>query len=234
MEGWQLGLIVVVVVGVAVIVAGALRDRRLNERRRREMLAPPERSIPRFSPDAPTPRYLSELQARRPPADAAATDLSDAERDALRTAIEQPGTLTLEVGCVPPDLITDRATGWTVLRRPNVLVSAAPISTVRELLGILENQIPTGRPIVVVAPSIGREVIQTFEVNHIQRVMTIVPIIAAEEETRTRIAQATGATTMSQTDLRSGFHTPGLLGSCAIWVSSRRSSHLLFDETPSG
>ena len=70
MEGWQLGLIAVLVIGVAAIVFGAVRDRRINERRRREMLAPPERSIPKFSPDAPTPNYLSELQARRPPPDA--------------------------------------------------------------------------------------------------------------------------------------------------------------------
>lgn len=230
MEGWQIGLIAVVVIGLAAIVLGAVRDRRLNERRRRDMLAPPERSIPRFAPDSPTPRYLSELQARRRPPDAVPTDLSDGDRDRLRAAIQQQDTLTVDVGCVPPELITDEVTGWTVLHRPDVLVSAAPITTVRELLGILEHQIPTGRPLVVVAPSISRELIATFEVNHLQRVITIVPISAADEEVRTMIAEATGATTMSHPDLQSGFHAPGLLGSCATWVSTRRSSHLMFDD----
>ena len=69
----------VIVIGLAAIVFGAFRDRRINERRRREMLAPPQRSIPKFSPDAPTPNYLSELQARRPPPDARPTELSPTE-----------------------------------------------------------------------------------------------------------------------------------------------------------
>lgn len=232
MEGWQIGLIAVVVVGVAVIMLGAVRDRRLNERRRQEMLAPPERSIPRFAPDAPAPRYLSELQARRPPDATAAPELSEAARDELRAAIEQPSTVTVNVGCAAPAMITDRITGWTVLPRPDVLVSAAPITSIRELLGILENQIPTGRPLVVVAPSIAPELIATFEVNHIQRVTTIVPIVAAEVSARTTIATATGATTMSQGDLQSGFHAPGLLGTCATWISTRSSSHLLREDLP--
>ena len=227
MEGWQVGLIAVIVVGLAAIVFGAVRDRRLNERRRREMLAPPAREIPRFSPDAPPPAYLSELQARRPPADAQPTELTDEERADLRRAIEQPGVTTVEVGYASTDLISDPTTGWSVLRRPDVLVSAGPIAMVRELLGILENQVPTGRPLVVVAPAIGQELIATFEVNHIQQVITILPVVAADPATLARIAVATGATAMSQTDLRSGFNVPGLLGSCGTWISSPSRSYLL-------
>jgi hypothetical protein len=226
-EGWQVGLIAVVVVGLGVIVFGAVRDRRLNERRRREMLAPPERSIPRFAPDAPTPAYLSELQARRPPSEARGADLTEIERTALQEALAQPDVTTVEAGCPSDDLVTDQVTGWSVLRRPDVLVSTAPISVVRELLGILENQVPTGHPLVVVAPSIGQELISTFEVNHIQRVITILPIISPDEATSTRIAAATGATPLSHSDLQSGYNPPTLLGSCATWVATRTRSHLL-------
>jgi hypothetical protein len=228
-EGWQIGLIIVVVLGLAAIVFGAVRDRRLNERRRREMLAPPQRSIPKFSPDSPTPDYLSELQARRPPPGSDATALTDEARRQLREAIAQPDAITVDVGCASTDLITDPETGWSVLRRPSVLVSSAPISVVRELLGILEKQVPTGRPLVVVAPAIGQELISTFEVNHIQQVITILPIVATEEATRIRIAEVTGATQLSHGDLQSGFNVPGLLGSCSTWISTRRRSHLLRD-----
>lgn len=229
MDGWQIGLIVVIVLGLAAIVFGAVRDRRLNQRRQREMLAPPQRSIPRFSPDSPTPNYLSELQARRPPPGAHATALTDDARRRLREDIAESDAITVDVGYASADLVTDPETGWSVLRTPSVLVSSAPISVVRELLGILESQVPTGRPLVVVAPSIGQELIGTFEVNHIQQIITILPIVAAEDATRTRIAESTGATPLSHSDLQSGVNLPGLLGSCSTWISTPSRSHLLHD-----
>ena len=80
-----LGLIAIIVLGLAAIVFGAIRDRRLNERRRREMLAPPQRDIPRFSPDTPQPAYLSELQAHRPPADATPRPVRRSSGDSVPT-----------------------------------------------------------------------------------------------------------------------------------------------------
>lgn len=222
-----MGLIAIIVLGLAAIVFGAIRDRRLNERRRREMLAPPQRDIPRFSPDTPQPAYLSELQARRPPADATPTDLTTDERAELQRAIEQPDVTTVEVGYASSDLVTDPKTGWSVLRRPDVLVSDAPILALRELLGILDRQVPTGRPLVIVAPAIGQELVTTFEVNHIQQMITILPVIVPDSAALTRIAEATGATVMSQVDLRSGFNVAGLLGSCATWISTPDRTYLL-------
>lgn len=227
MEGWQLGLIAVIVVGLAVIVAGAVRDRRITERRRREILAPPERTIPRFSPDAPTPRYLSELQARRPPADAQPTDLSPAERDELRTALSAGGVTTIPSGYASAELVTDPTTGWAVLRDPNVLVTDAAITTIRELLGVLERQLPTGRGLVIVAPAVAEELVATFVVNHLQRVITILPVIVPEESHRRRVLEATGGQPASHTDLQSGYVPPGLLGRCSTWISDTRESHLL-------
>ncbi|HKN43267.1 MAG TPA: hypothetical protein VJW23_05040, partial [Propionibacteriaceae bacterium] len=83
MDPWSIGLIALIVVGLAAIIFGALWDRRRNKRRAAEMLAPPARSIPRFKPDAPAPHYLSDLQARRKPDDAKASDLTQAEREAI-------------------------------------------------------------------------------------------------------------------------------------------------------
>ncbi len=227
MEGWQLGLVAVIVLGLAAIVFGAVRDRRLNERRRREMLAPPERSIPKFSPEAPTPSYLSELQARRPPPDATPTDLSTADRDELRAAMGSPDTTVIDRGYATADLVTDPTTGWSVLRQPSVLVAETGITTLREILGVLEDQMPTGRGLVVVAPAIGDELLSTFAVNHIRQVITILPVIVTDESVRRQIATTTGAQLMSHTDLQSGYLVPGLLGTCDTWVSSARQSHIL-------
>ncbi|HEY5846807.1 MAG TPA: hypothetical protein VIT42_08475 [Microlunatus sp.] len=222
-----MGLIAVLAIGLVAIVFGAVRDRRINERRRREMLAPPERSIPKFSPDAPTPSYLSELQARRPPADARPTGLSPAERDELRAAMEAPETTVIDRGYATEDLVTDPATGWSVLHQPSVLVAEAEIATVRELLGVLENQLPTGRPLVVVAPALSAELLSTFAVNHIRQVITVLPVVVTEEAIRHRIATTTGAQLMSHTDLQSGYLAPGGLGTCTTWVSTARQSYLL-------
>ena len=83
-------------------------------------------------------------------------------------------------GYASDDLVTDRETAWSVLHRPNVLVAEDGIATVRELLGVLESQLPTGRPLVVVAPAIGQELLATFAVNHIQQVITVLPVIVAD------------------------------------------------------
>ena len=229
-EGWQVGLIAVLIIGIAVIAFGALRDRRTNARRAREMLAPPQRDIPRFAPDSPTPNYLSELQARRPPSDAQSTELSADTRAELQDAIRQPGVTTIDVGYASTDLVTDPPTGWSVLRRPDILVSNDEVRTVRELLGVLERQVPTNRPLVVVAPQIGQELISTFEVNHIRQVLTVLPVIAVEPASRAAVAEATGATPISRTDLQSGYVTaPHLLGSCGTWIATPTRSYLLSD-----
>lgn len=234
MEGWQIGLIAVLVVGVAVIVFGALKDRRTNERRVREMLAPPERDIPRFAPDSPTPHYLSELQARRPPNSAESTALAPEERAELQAAIDSPGVTTIRAGYASRDLITDQPTGWSVLQRPAVLVSTEPISAIRELLGVLERQLPTSRPLVIAAPAISQELIRTFEVNHIQQLLTVLPVVIPDDPGALRqIAEITGATPMSRTDLQAGYVPPHALGSCATWIAAPDRSYLLPDATHS-
>ena len=55
MEPWIIGLIALVVVGLGVIVFGALHDRARNRRRAAEMLAPPPRTIPQFKARRPRP-----------------------------------------------------------------------------------------------------------------------------------------------------------------------------------
>ena len=107
-----------------------------------------------------------------------------------------------------------------MLHRPSVLVADAGIATVRELLGVLENQMPTGRPLVVVAPAIGDELLATFEVNHIRQVITILPVIVADDADRRRIADHDRSPADEPPDLQSGYLVPGLLGCCATWVSS--------------
>ncbi|GAA3612783.1 hypothetical protein [Microlunatus ginsengisoli] len=226
MDPWTVGIVVVIAVGVVVIVLGALSDRRKNRRAAREMLSPPDRPIPRFAPETPAPHYLSELQARRRPGGARTTELSAADRDELARRLRDPDTVSLPAGMVSPDFITDRTAGWAVLDRPYVLVCAEPITTVRELITPLEKVLPTGRPVVVVAPGLAGDVRSTLEVNAIQQTMSVLAVEAAGD-VLTRIAGLVDTTPIPRADLQSSWVGLDRLGGCDRWVSTATTSYLL-------
>jgi hypothetical protein len=216
-EPWVVGLVALLVVGVAVIVYGALADRAKNRRRAAAMLAPPQRSIPHLPADAAPPRYLSELQARRPPAGPPPTG-SAAPAAVLEAATKVPA------GYASRDFVT--ADGQAVLDDPVVLVCADPVATVRELLPVLEQVLQAGRPLALVAPELAPEVIGTLEVNVIQRKFALVAVVA-DEPVRTTIARVTGAEPVDRADRQSGYLTPERLGHVARWVSTRDATYLV-------
>jgi hypothetical protein len=226
-DAWTLGLVVLVVVGLGVIVFGALWDRARNRRRAEEMLAPPERVIPHFRPDTPAPQYLSELQARRAPATAAAPALSTGERAELGRRLEDGGSVTIGTGYASSDFVTDPTSGWAVLDEPVVLVCADPVASIRELLGVLERMVLSQTPLVVVAPDLAPEVIATLEVNRIQRRLALVVVVAPDDGERAVVARACGATPTDRSDRQAGYLPPSVLGRCARWVSTVRTSHVL-------
>lgn len=228
MGSWIFGVLAVLVVGVAVVAFGALRDRALNQRRADEVLAPPRREIPGFEPDTPAPQYLSELQARRRPEDES-PGLGRAAREALKLQLKDGATLSIKVGFASADFITDTATGWAVLEEPHVLVTADPIDSLREILPVLENLTLTGSGIVIVAPRIATEVRQTLEVNVIQRRLLAVAV-EADSELQPSILEAVGGNDVSKTDLRAGYVPPEHLGQCRWWVSSAKQSWIVLPD----
>ena len=122
--------------------------------------------------------------------------------------------------------VTDRVAGWAVLDAPYVLVCADPVSTIRELIGVLEKIMPTGRPVVVVAPALSSEVRRTLEVNAIQGTVGLIAV-EADDADRSRLAELSGARPVPRDDLQSGYLALDRLGSCDRWVSTGHSSHLL-------
>jgi hypothetical protein len=226
MDPWSIGLIVLIVVGLAAIIFGALWDRRINQRRAAEMLGPPRRTIPHFSPDAPAPHYLSDLQARRRSDNAEPTDLSDAERQSVGRQLVDPSTVTIGAGYASRNFITDSSSGWAVLDRPAVLVCGDPIETFRELLGTLEKLILSRTPLIVVAPAIAPDVLATLEVNAIQQTMRLLAVIC-DEACLSTIATACHAMIIDRSDRQSGYLRPDQLGHCERWISTGTSSHLV-------
>jgi len=220
MQNWVVGIVVVCVLGVAVIAYGYFHDRALNRRREAEMLNPPDRPVPGFEQGSALPSYVSELQARRPPAGRASP--SSADRTMITMAVD--GVAPLALGYASKDFVTDTDKGWAVLTDPLVLVCAEPVAAIRELLPIIElaRRLDTG--MVIVAPNISDEVLHTLEVNQIQHKLTVLVVTAPQMETLFTIAQQTRAAMIDRSDLQSGYLPPDRVGRCAVWVSSTKQT----------
>ena len=226
MDLWQVGLIVVIVVGFGLVVFGAVWDRARNQRRAREMLSPPPRTIPQFRPDAPAPHYLSDLQARRRPTGAEAKALTVEERERVNRQIADAQTVTIPTGYASGDFVTDPTLGWAVLDHPSVLVCADPVDSIRELLPVLERLMMTGTPLVVAAPNLAPEVRSTLEVNAIQQTMRLLAV-TPDTAALASLAAACGADPVDRSDRQAGYFPPERLGRCERWVSTAKASHVI-------
>jgi hypothetical protein len=232
-DPWTVGIIAVLVIGVAVILLGALADRRKNKRAAAEMLSPPDRAIPHFAPETPAPSYLSELQARRAPTTGRTLGLSPTQREEISRRFDAPSTVSVGVGMASLDFVTDKSATWAVLDDPYVLACAEPVATVREILTVLEKVLPTGHPLVVVAPALLGEVRTTLEVNAIQQTMALLGVLA-EGDDLARIVGATSATPIPRTDLLASYVSLDRLGRCQRWVSTPTTSYVLRGDAPPG
>ena len=226
MEPWIIGLIALVAVGLGVIVYGALHDRARNRRRAAEMLSPPSRTIPHFKADAPAPHYVSELQARRVPPGAEPSDLTASQRAVITTQLSDPATITIRAGYASKDFATDRSSGWAVLESPRVLVCADPVTSMRELLTVLEKLIISRTPVALIAPGMADEVRTTLEVNKIRQLIQVVAVTAPDADLRT-IAAATDARLIDRADRQAGYLDLDRLGRCARWISTPTASHIV-------
>ena len=226
MDPWNIGLVAVIVIGLGLIIFGALTDRYRNKRRATAMLAPPDRPIPRFHPDAPAPHYLSDLQARRAPEDAEQTELTQPERDAIGGQLKQPETVTIKAGYASPAFVTDQTSSWAVLENPSVLVCSDAVESFRELLGVLEKLILAKTPLVVVAPAVGPDVLATLEVNKIRQTMRVL-VVTPDEAGLYTVAKTCQATAVDRRDRQAGDVPEDRLGGCERWVSTAKASYLI-------
>ncbi len=227
MEPWIIGLIAVCVIGVAVILYGALHDRKKNQRRAEEMLAPPKRDIPQFHPDSPAPHYLSELQARRRSEDQVTTTLSRDDREEIKAQLVSEEATRLSVGFLSADFITDQSTQWAQLERPRVLICAEPVTSMREILPVLEKLAVSQTGLVLAGPAFSDEVRHTLEINAIQRTMALLAIAVDDPALLTTISGVVGATVLSRGDLQANYVRPTDLGRCRRWVSSAKESWII-------
>ena len=226
MDPWNIGLVAVIVIGLGLIIFGALTDRYRNKRRATAMLAPPDRPIPRFHPDAPAPHYLSDLQARRAPEDAERTELTQPERELIASELNDQETVTIKAGYASPAFVTDLTSSWAVLEGPAVLVCADAIESFRELLTVLEKLILAKTPLVVVAPAIAPDVLATLEVNKIRQTLRVL-VVTPDEAGLDAVAKTCQAAAVDRRDRQAGDVSEDRLGGCERWVSTAKASYLI-------
>jgi len=224
MELAWVGVVAVVVIGVAVVVYGWLSDRTANRHRAAQVSEPPDRVIPGRPDDAAEPSYELEpdlLSERRYP-----NALDETERDHLAAQLDQAPALPH--GWADQAFVTDPDTSWSVLNSPLVLVTAEPVTTMRELLPVLDKARNQNTALLIAAPRFVDEVIATLAVNAATQhlpvcAITIEPHAAAE------LAKHTGTYPVPRADLQAGYLPPSSLGHCDRFVAAPKRCWVLTD-----
>lgn len=209
---------IVAVVVLAVIVFGAVTDRRRNRREAEQLAAPPEREIPKFVPERQAPHYLTDLEARRT---ATPRALSPADRERFTAA--QRDSTTIGIGYASAAFVTDTDTGWAALADVRVLLCGEPIGQMRELIGPVEESLASPHPLVIVAPDFDEEVVRTLEVNFLQGLVDVL-LVRADGDAAADVAATTGATTVELLDLRTGYLPEDVRGRAKTWISSEKET----------
>lgn len=223
MATWQVGLVIMIAVGVAVILFGALWDRERAKRDADRLSRPPDRPIPGYAGTSP-PAYVTDAQ----PKDAPSLALTDTRR--MELAAQLAATPPIAAGMATPEFVSDSLSGWAVLDDPAVLVCAEPVATMHELLQPLGRLITTGRGIVIVTPSLAAEVQATLVMNHNHRTGRLLAVVAASASLSDAAYQC-GATPLTHADLQAGWIPADALGSAHTWVSDLTHSWIIPAET---
>jgi len=212
--------IAVLVIGVAVVLYGALRDRTRRRQAEAMLGAPPDTQIPGFTPKR-APAYLVGPHAHERP-----TPLPELPEE---PAARRDGT-RIPYGFASPEFAT-HVGPVAVLDDPRVLVCSDPVASVVEVLHALARHATDGRTAVLVAPEVPEQVCTTLQVNVVQGKLAILVVPVADESARAELASLVGATPVDVFDLHAGYVPAEHLGHAGQWVSDARASWVLQPQT---
>jgi chaperonin GroEL len=100
------------------------------------------------------------------------------ESQSMSTELEFTEGMQFDKGYISPYFVTDPEAGQTVLDDPYILITTEKISSIADLLPLLEKIIETGKPLVVVAEDVEGEALSTLVVNAIRKTFTAVAVKA--------------------------------------------------------
>ncbi len=100
------------------------------------------------------------------------------EGNTLSTELEFTEGMQFDKGYISPYFVTDPETQETVLDDPYLLITTQKISSVADLLPVLEKVVETGKPLVVIAEDVEGEALSTLVVNAIRKTFVAVAVKA--------------------------------------------------------
>ncbi len=117
----------------------------------------------------------------------------------VETYLEVVEGMQYEKGYMSPYMVTDREKMEVVLENANLLVTDQKITTVKDILPLLEQVVQMSKPLLIVADDIENEVLSTLIVNKLRGTFNVVATKAPgfgdnQKEILADIAMMTGAT----------------------------------------
>ena len=100
------------------------------------------------------------------------------ESQTLTTELEFTEGMQFDKGYISPYFVTDAEAGETVLDDPYLLITTQKISSVADLLPVLEKVVETGKSLVVIAEDVDGEALSTLVVNAIRKTFVAVAVKA--------------------------------------------------------
>jgi len=124
------------------------------------------------------------------------------ESNTTGTELELTEGMQFDKGYISPYFVTDAEEQEAVLEDAHVLLSAGKISTIADLLPLLEKIAQSGKPLLIVAEDVDGEALSTLVVNAIRKTLKVVAVKAPAFGDRRKamlqdIAALTGATVVS-------------------------------------
>jgi chaperonin GroEL len=100
------------------------------------------------------------------------------ESQSMTTELEITEGMQFDKGYISPYFVTDLEAGETVLEDPYLLITTQKISSISELLPVLEQVVEAKKPLVIIAEDIDGEALSTLVVNSIRKTFSTVAVKA--------------------------------------------------------
>jgi len=100
------------------------------------------------------------------------------ESKTIETTLEVVEGMQFDRGYLSPYFVTDAETMEAVLENPTVLLSEKKISSMRDMLPILEEVAKLGRPILIIAEDVEGEALATLVVNKLRGTLNVAAVKA--------------------------------------------------------
>jgi chaperonin GroEL len=125
------------------------------------------------------------------------------ESKSSETTVDVVEGMQFDRGYISPYFVTDTEKMECVLESPNILIYDKKVSTMKDLLPILEQSLQTGKPLLIIAEDVDSEALATLVVNKLRGSLRVAAVKAPgfgdrRKEMLEDIAILTGGTVISE------------------------------------